>query len=97
MVVEKEKDKYVTNFFIAECEPQSLSHSVWVLDSGCSNHMSSVKHLFKNIDDSYKSMVKLGDNNQVEIERKGTILLQTSTRKKKLMHGVHYICAQAGL
>ncbi|KAK3012932.1 hypothetical protein RJ639_008584 [Escallonia herrerae] len=43
---------------------------VWFLDSGCSNHMCGVKSAFKDIDESKKKLVRLGDNKPVQVERK---------------------------
>ena len=40
-------------------------HGIWYLDSGCSNHMTGVKLLFKELDETIKAKVTLGDDKQV--------------------------------
>ncbi|KAK3034956.1 hypothetical protein RJ639_032356 [Escallonia herrerae] len=51
---------------------------VWFLDSGCSNHMYGVKLAFKDIDESEKKLVMLGDNKPVQVEGKGSVAVKTS-------------------
>lgn len=43
----------------------SKTSNTWFLDSGCSNHMIRIKSLFKEIDESYKKKVRLGDDKQM--------------------------------
>ena len=44
---------------------------VWFVDSGCSNHMSRTKSLFKELDESQKSEIRLGDNKKIQVAGKG--------------------------
>nr|XP_019704692.2 uncharacterized protein LOC109505617 [Elaeis guineensis] len=46
-------------------------------DSGCSNHMTGVKEIFQNLDESVKVSVYLDDNKQVQSEGKDTIVIRT--------------------
>ena len=41
-----------------------VSNVVWCIDSGCSNHMSSSKSLFRDLDETKKSQVRFGDNSK---------------------------------
>ena len=41
-----------------------VSNVVWFIDSGCSNHMSSSKSLFRDLDEPKKSQVRFGDNSK---------------------------------
>ena len=43
---------------------------MWFVDSGCSNHMSGMKSIFKELDKTLKSTVRLGDNNGLQAEGK---------------------------
>lgn len=43
---------------------------VWYVDSGCSNHISSAKPIFRTLDETAKTKVRLGDGKQLEVERK---------------------------
>lgn len=42
------------NMFMAHVESIQAQGSIWVVDSGCSNHMTGMKDLFKELDESYK-------------------------------------------
>lgn len=48
---------------------------VWILDSGCSNHMCSNKEWFFEFDDKFRRTVKLGDNSKMMAMGKGHIKL----------------------
>ncbi|XP_049399988.1 uncharacterized protein LOC125864099 [Solanum stenotomum] len=64
---------------------------VWFIDSECSNHMSSSKSLFRDLDESQKSEVRLGDDKQVHVEGKGTIEIKTVQGNVKLLYDVQYV------
>ncbi|WKA12164.1 hypothetical protein VitviT2T_029580 [Vitis vinifera] len=61
--VEQEEDQ--VKLFMAYNEEVVFSNNIWFLDSGCSNHMTGIKSLFKELDESHKLKVKLGDDKQV--------------------------------
>ncbi|CAM8905711.1 unnamed protein product [Rhodiola kirilowii] len=46
---------------------------IWFLDSGCSNHMTGDKNWFVEIDDAYRSTVKLGNNSKMSVMGKGSV------------------------
>ena len=66
-------------------------NSEWFLDSGCSNHMSGSKELFKNLDESQKSVVRLGDDKLTQVKGKGTIGIQTIQGDVKLINDVQFV------
>ncbi|XP_017976612.1 PREDICTED: uncharacterized protein LOC18599039 isoform X1 [Theobroma cacao] len=88
----KQKDDYKHDeqkhvHFIKKTEVESklfMTHSssnysfgdVWFIDSGCSNHMTGTKSLFKMLDKSHKTEVPLGDNNQIQVEGKVQLQLK---------------------
>ena len=53
---------------------QESDKEVWILDSGCRNHMSG-KDIFAKIDEYVQSKVKLGDDKEVVVMGKGSINL----------------------
>ena len=55
-----------------------VSNGVWFVDSGCSNHMSSSKSVFRDLDETKKSQVLFGDNRQVRVEGNGTVAIKTT-------------------
>jgi hypothetical protein len=51
---------------------------VWFLDSGCSNHMCRDKTLFSNLNESFRQIVKLGNNMKMSVMGKRNVRLQVS-------------------
>ncbi|XP_057990424.1 uncharacterized protein LOC131172900 [Hevea brasiliensis] len=51
---------------------------IWFLDSSCSSHMTGMKSVFKELDESQKIRVTLGDVNPLQVEGKDTIAINTS-------------------
>lgn len=51
---------------------------VWFLDSGCSNHMCGDKALFSNLNESFRQMVKLGNNSRMTVIGKGNVRLKVN-------------------
>ncbi|KAJ4789254.1 polyprotein [Rhynchospora pubera] len=77
--------------FIAKIDEESEVSHIWFLDSGCSNHMTGFKHLFEELDETYKKTVKLGDNKDIHVEGKGIVVVQTNNHNTRMLHNVYYI------
>ncbi|XP_044478092.1 uncharacterized protein LOC123205234 [Mangifera indica] len=75
--VEEKEDE--GNLFLTCMNPKEINCDLWFLDSGCSNHMTGIKSLFQNIDESVKLQVHLGNDKQVQIEGKGTVAVKTKS------------------
>nr|GLL34235.1 Retrovirus-related Pol polyprotein from transposon TNT 1-94 [Ipomoea trifida] len=56
----------------------------WLIDSGCTNHMTNDRELFKELDKTTVSKVKIGNGVFLPIKGKGTVAIQSLT-------GVKYI------
>jgi len=54
-------------------EKATSMKELWFLDSGCSNHMCGKKELFFDFDDTFREIVKLGDNSKMLVNGKGNI------------------------
>ncbi|KAM1057955.1 hypothetical protein ACFX2A_031837 [Malus domestica] len=57
---------------------------VWYIDSGCSNHMTSMEDLLVNIDRNVKAKVQVSTGVLVKVAGKGTLVI-------KIMKGMRYI------
>ncbi|CAH9132625.1 unnamed protein product [Cuscuta epithymum] len=79
------------HLFLAQHNSDNVCSSVWYVDSGCSNHMTSSKSLFRDLDDTKKGVVRLGDGKQLAVEGLGTILVPTAQGKTKLLQNVQYV------
>ena len=63
-------------------------NNIWYLDSGCSNHMSDAKSYFKELDEAFKSEVTLEDDNQVQVDGKGTMAIRNSYGNVNLLYNI---------
>ncbi|XP_074266058.1 uncharacterized protein LOC141588518 [Silene latifolia] len=82
-----------SRLFMAYSKIQSSldSDDIWFLDSGCSNHMSGTKSLFKTLDESKKGDVRLGDNKKMHVEGNGNIVIQTLEDGAKILSNVQFV------
>lgn len=53
------------SLIVVHTETELPKPSMWLLNSGCSNHMTGRKELFYKLDESQKHVVKLGDNKEI--------------------------------
>ena len=63
--------------FLACNTMHAPSNKVWLLDSGCSNHMTCNKNLVANLDESVKTEVNLGTNKTLDVDGKGVVNIVT--------------------
>ncbi|KAL3537426.1 hypothetical protein ACH5RR_000792 [Cinchona calisaya] len=80
---------------MAHYDTNEVSSDVWFVASGCSNHMTGMKEIFKGLDETQKMKVKLGDNKDIQVEGKGTVEIKTSHGKVKSLHDVQYVPSSA--
>lgn len=64
---------------------------LWLLDSGCSNHMTGNKDLISCIDTSTNSEITLGDDSRVKAQGKGIVPILTKQNQRKEIHDVYYV------
>ncbi|XP_028072416.1 uncharacterized protein LOC114274646 [Camellia sinensis] len=62
--------------FMTHFDPNNMSSDVWFVDSGCSNHMTRMKSLFKELDEKQKLKVQLGNAKEMQVEGKGTVSIK---------------------
>ncbi|KAH7654917.1 RNA-directed DNA polymerase protein, partial [Dioscorea alata] len=65
--------------------------SVWLLDSGCSSHITGRKELFYKLDETQMHVVKLGDNKEIQVAGKGFIGVTMKNGETKLIHNVQFV------
>ncbi|GJR57044.1 hypothetical protein Tco_1499206 [Tanacetum coccineum] len=86
-----EKSQEESYLFMVQYTKQDVLNDVWYLGSGCSNHMSHIKSIFKDMDESQKSEVTLGNDKLIKIEGRVTVAIKTSLGHTKLVHDVQYV------
>ena len=76
--------------FTASCFASNHSTESWLIDSGCTNHMTYDRELFKELDKSVTSKVKIGNGAYIEVKGKGTVAIEGHTGLK-LISDVLYV------
>jgi hypothetical protein len=72
---------------MSEEQPKDL----WLLDSGCSNHMTGNKDLLSCIDSSLSSDITLGNDSLVKFQGKGIVPILTKQNVKKDINNVYHV------
>ena len=54
-------------FLASNLNEGTYDKNTWLLDNGCSNHMTCHKDLFSSLDISINFVVKLGDHSQIHV------------------------------
>ncbi|XP_039134294.1 uncharacterized protein LOC120271681 [Dioscorea cayenensis subsp. rotundata] len=67
-----EEDTKVTQLFLVGNVSDEQVEDVWLLDSGCNNHMIGMKSLFQSLNTTYQQVDRLGDNQMMKVEGMGT-------------------------
>ncbi|XP_020266930.1 uncharacterized protein LOC109842467 [Asparagus officinalis] len=68
----------------------SMQALCWLVDSGYTNHMTSDKKLFRNLDKSIKLRVRIGNGEYLAVEGRGTVAMK-SCAGIKLISDVMYV------
>ena len=76
---------------MAKHEARDEENSVWLVDSGYSNHMTSQRSLFRELDETQKQSVKLGYNKEPKVKGQETIAIKTQQGEVKLLHNVQFV------
>ena len=53
--------------------------------------MTSKRSMFKELDESHKIEVKLGDNKKIQVEGNGIVAIRNGHGKMKLLHNVFFV------
>jgi len=56
-------------------ENKAKGRDAWFIDSGCSNHMCGDRTMFSWLDDSFRQLVRLGNNTRMNVMGKGSVKL----------------------
>jgi len=72
----------VDQLFVASCFTSCVTSDSWLIDSGCTNHMTSDEKLFKELDRSVTSKVRIGNGQYILVKGKGTVAIESYTGTK---------------
>lgn len=71
---------------------------LWVLDTGATNHMTSIRGVFSELDSAITGTVRFGDGSVVEIEGCDTIVFNCKNGEHHALAGVYFIaCLTASI
>ena len=77
------KEQEYEQLFVATCFSTSNSSSdSWLIDSGWTNHMTNDMKLFKDLDKTIVSKVKIGNGDFISVKGKGTVSIESLTGLK---------------
>ena len=79
----------------------SSSSECWLMDSGCTNHMTQDQELFKELDKSQVSKVKIDNGDLIIVEGKETVAIESCASTKLIydvlyVHGIHQNLVSVG-
>ena len=66
----------------SQATEEHYSSYVWLLDSGCNNHMTGNKSLFSSMDSSVVTNMNLGDDSLVLAKGKGIVPVLSNQNEK---------------
>ncbi|KAL6321919.1 hypothetical protein AAG906_035819 [Vitis piasezkii] len=55
------------------------SYNAWLIDSGCTHHMCHNATIFKDLDKTYNSTVKVGNGGYMDVKGRDTIAVETNS------------------
>ncbi|XP_047154777.1 uncharacterized protein LOC124826061 [Vigna umbellata] len=76
--------------FAITCFTTNSSTESWLIDGGCTNHMSYDRELFKELDKTSLSKVRVGNGAYIAVKGKGTVTIEGQTGLK-LISDVLYV------
>ncbi|WRX09128.1 Integrase [Theobroma cacao] len=94
--VEKAETTEEHLFMVQTGNLKTVDASLWLLNSGASNHMTPNVKLFVEIDDQYRSKVEIGNGVYLQATGKGLVPIQTSSCASKSKDKLNLIHSDVG-
>ncbi|KAG6508607.1 hypothetical protein ZIOFF_033983 [Zingiber officinale] len=76
--------------FTASCFATGVTRRSWLVDSGCTHHMSYDEKSFANLDRSFCAKVKIGNGDYIDVEGRGDVVVD-GLKGRKLISDVLYV------
>jgi hypothetical protein len=80
-----------TLFLSCQVSQEILDKDVWLLDSGCSNHMTGHNDLLSNLDTTFITTISLGDDHSIKTSGKCVVPVLTKQGEVKNIPDVYYV------
>jgi len=78
------------HLFVALAGESSVENNTWLVDSGCTNHMTGNLKLFRNINKTVRSKVRIGNGHHIEVQGKGVVAIE-GNQEVKLIRDVLFV------
>ncbi|GKV32739.1 hypothetical protein SLEP1_g41324 [Rubroshorea leprosula] len=75
--LDQQEEKLFVATKVEACCAMNLSCNVWLIDNGCTHHMTPNESCFKSLDKSFTSKVRLGNGELVEVKGRGVATVDT--------------------
>uniref|UniRef100_A0A803PAK3 CCHC-type domain-containing protein n=1 Tax=Cannabis sativa TaxID=3483 RepID=A0A803PAK3_CANSA len=85
----QEKEEEVSLLMVCHVKEET-QQNMWYFDTGCSNHMCGDKKAFSEMDESFRTTVKFGDNSTISVMGKGRVTIQTKGNSTHTISNVLY-------
>ncbi|GMP62936.1 LOW QUALITY PROTEIN: hypothetical protein CsSME_00024846 [Camellia sinensis var. sinensis] len=73
-MVDQQEEEHL---FVPSCYASESSNEHWLVESGCTNHMTYDKELFRELDRTKISKVKVGNGEFIEVRCKGIVAIES--------------------
>lgn len=70
---------------------RGVETNLWYLDNGASNHMTGIRSIFNDMDETVTGQVRFGDGSTVEIRGKGSVMFKCKNGENRVLREVYYI------
>jgi len=78
-IAQETNDEKEEHLFLATCFANNITIEAWLIDNGCTHHMTYDKGMFVNLDETYYSKVKIRNGDYIEVKGLGDIVINTSS------------------
>jgi len=67
-IAQETDDKEENLLFVATCFASDITNETWLIDSGCTHHMTHDKDMFVKLDRTHSSKVRIGNGEYIEVK-----------------------------
>lgn len=89
------KEDSNTSIFLVHSTSEKSVVSVWIIDSGFSNHMMGMKELFEIFNKSQTLSIRLCNDKEITVMGLGTVTIRAKDGCVKLLHDIQFVSGLA--
>ena len=81
-VAQESEDEREDHLFVATCFANLVTTEAWLIDSGCTHHMTHDKNMFVKLNGTHHSKVKIGNGDYIDVKGIGDIAIDSDSGVK---------------